>query len=556
MGSCGLEWALRQLDSKRSETDFAERLSSAMVAPSSRGAGRRGSGRNGRLADPRSRGDRFEISAVIKFFSTNTGITAATLLLLLLCLSFRDVIPYRKGIGYDGIIYGRWTRVLSLDVVLDGTVTTPRGRIAKVAGLDTYYARRILPSLCMSYTLTALGVAKTIPNIVNAFTAANILLLGLAVFCWCKAADELAIGVGGKWLGFLALIVSYANLKMPLYYPVLTDTYALALGSACLLFYLKRRPVALFILSFAGAFVWPTIIYFSFLLLSFPRTRADGVEPGPRGLHTLCAAAVALAALVYTEFLLVSGYEMKWTPVKPTMGFGHLGAAIAALYLFFGLRPLLNSASLWRSFHPLGLLRRPWLWGAGLLLVTTEAMVRSIAVMPTELGPLSFVNDTFYTSVTQPGIFYLAHVLYFGPLLLFLPFLWPRVSSLVKRQGTGLISCFALALLMSVGSESRKLINFLPFVVLFLVQALEDLVTTPRRFATLAALALVFSKIWLPMDQALSIPFVGAVEWRSLYVSSRGPWIDHPTYVIQLVLVLLVIPLVYSWSLRDGRAAK
>ena len=47
------------------------------------------------------------------------------------------------------------------------------------------------------------------------------------------------------------------------------------------------------------------------------------------------------------------------------------------------------------------------------------------------------------------------------------------------------------------------------------------------------------------MDQDLSIPFLGTVEWRSLYVSCRGPRIDHSSYLVQGSLVLIATVLVY-----------
>ena len=51
------------------------------------------------------------------FVGTNARITAATLALLLVCLSFRDLIPRGPGVGYDGAAYAYLARVMSVERV-------------------------------------------------------------------------------------------------------------------------------------------------------------------------------------------------------------------------------------------------------------------------------------------------------------------------------------------------------------------------------------------------------------------------------------------------------
>ena len=70
-----------------------------------------------------------------------------------------------------------------------------------------------------------------------------------------------------------------------------------------------------------------------------------------------------------------------------------------------------------------------------------------------------------------------------------------------------------------------------------------------------ASLTFVCSKVWLRMDRALSVPYVGDIEWRSLYVSSRGPWIDHTAYLVQLLAMVPVVLLFCYWwqSEREGK---
>lgn len=406
--------------------------------------------------------------------------------------------------------------------------------------------------MVLHYTMRAFGIRRTSANVITAFTIMNILLLTLAVYWWCLAADELGIGVRAKWLGFLALMVNYVNLKMPLFYPVLTDSTAFAFGAAALLLYLRRHQVGLLILTLAGTFVWPTIPYFGFLLLMFPRDKGTRLESAPKGLHFWASGVPTVIVLAYTGYLLISGFEISSTPVKPMRNFILLSVLFVGTYLFFGLRYLLDSKALWADLHPAHIVRRSWFWIAILFFVVTEILIRSIDVTPTNMTHIKTVSDTFFTSITAPGIFFVAHTLLYGPLVLFLLFLWRPISENIRRQGTGLVLCFALALVLSTGSESRKLLNFYPFIVLFLVQAAEGVATRPRRLATLAVLSLILSKIWLPMARELTLPLFGAVQWFTLYASSHGPWIDRYWYAVQLPVVLVVALLVYLWC-KGGR---
>ena len=147
-----------------------------------------------------------------------------------------------------------------------------------IKSLDSYRVSRILLPIGLHYVLRALEVEPTRPNIVTTYTVANILLLTLALFLWCLAADVLRIGTHGKWLGFLALMVNYVNGKMSLFYPVLLDSAAVALGAGMLLLYLKGRRIGLMIATLLGAFVWPSLPYFGFLLIAFPRSEQERLD--------------------------------------------------------------------------------------------------------------------------------------------------------------------------------------------------------------------------------------------------------------------------------------
>ncbi|HEY3093437.1 MAG TPA: hypothetical protein VGJ52_10085 [Vicinamibacterales bacterium] len=479
---------------------------------------------------------------------TNLLIAVCTLLFLCTCFVVRDTIPAASGTGYDGGRYAAWAKTLGIDALIDSAATrwqpSPPGAERP---LDTYYARRILPSLVVHYLLAGTGVESSTANVILAFTVLNIALLVVTVVCWLKAADELHVGRNGKWIAVIGLVVSYGNLKMPLYYPTLTDTSALAAGAAAMLFYVQRRTVALWLMAFAGGFIWPTFTYFGCLLLAFPRTDSGLDVPARRGVAVAFALGIAIGVVVAIELLFRTGYELRNTPVHPIARLRNVSAIVVGVYLFFGARALLDSRALWESLQPRVLVTSSRFLMAVLLLVSTEAVVRVVAPLPPEITLREALSNYAISAVFQPFTFFVAHVLYFGPVVIFALFAWPEIAARVRQLGPGAIAYVLAALLMSIGSESRQLINALPFVFLVLAPSLEHVVSSWPRATAFAAVTFLCSKAWLPMDRTLSLPYLGAVDWRAFYVSSRGPWIEHGVYLGQLLVLTPVAVMFYRW---------
>jgi len=485
---------------------------------------------------------------------TNARVTAAALFLLLGCLSFRDLIPMWNGVGWDGFYYAHWVQQLPLEVLFEPVHERP-----PVVRITSYSVSRVLEPIAIHYVLRALDVPPGRKAIIRAFTTANILLLTLAVYWLCRCGDLLGLGERAKWLVWLALLVNYVNAKMPLFYPVLTDSAAVAFGSGMLLLYLQRRTRWLMAATLAGGFVWPSLPYAGLLMIAFParsaadRAREASLGPAPHRLDRVVAALAALGSVAIVAALALTNYEIRTTPVEPLRSWIPLSASLAAAYLYFGLRPLFDSAALWSDLTPARWVRQRSVWLAVLTFVAGALLKSQIPVSPDDMGFLRAVKDNFASSVTQPGIAWVAHALHYGPVVLFLLFLWRPISASVRRHGTGLVLCFALAVVLGAGSESRKLLNFYPLIVLFLAQAVAPLLTSRTRWIVLVAWSFVFSKLWLPMDEPLDLPFLREIPWQELYASSRGPWIDHVWWATQGAVVLAVGAWLFQWT-RDESA--
>jgi hypothetical protein len=463
-------------------------------------------------------------------FIGSSGALVASVLVLTLAGSFLgEKIQVGHGLGWDGQLYGSWARDF-------------HGHIVE-RGVSRYYIQRILPSALIHYSLRLLSIPRTDPNIIRAFGLLNVALLTLAAFVWCRLADSTGVSRRGKWLGGVCLFVNFAVLKWVPYYPVLTDVSALTLGMLMLYCYLTDRGWALGVLTAVGAFTWPALIYQGSFLLLFPRDRRTDTTPSPPSfpLNTLLAGMAALLVFGFLFFLLLTG-DSVWRSIlvdaagrfipgvlQPLSLLAGLSAGCVAAYLFFALRALWDRADFFR----------PSYWWASLsvkralaTLVLLVAIDRTAAwaSTPGPFGTLEFWLLFSWESMRLPGIFYLGHVVFFGPLFLLVLLRWRSICRGLQPHGLGLTLCFTFNLLLSLDPQSRHLLHFLPLLVLFAVKSVESEGWGTSRVAAFTLLAVAFSKVWLHFGGIDGPPGQFPAQW---FFMNLGDWMTLRPYFAQ-----------------------
>ena len=464
-----------------------------------------------------------------KNLDIKTRVTLATLGLILFCVWFRELTPKNGGLGSDGALYSMITTQFSLDLL-----TT----------LDDYAIRRILPPAIVHGAMQLFGIPFTNANLIWGFTWANAALATLAMNLWCRSAEILNVRERGQWLGFILLVCSYSTLKWILYYPILGDYFALALGSATLLTYLRGSTVGVLALTVAGSVTWPSMIYMTIPLVAFPYRPRSEDQPAPLHLNRVVAAIGAVATFAGARYAIEKGFHFS---VEPLLAALHLSMTIQALYIAAAFWFLLDSRGVWEDLHPRRWITRWEPWAAIALPIVLTLISREVAGRPSWIGEGFYAATIFYAGTVQPGVFALAHVLFFGPLLLLVPLEWRRISASIRREGTGLTLIFVLAAIVTLDSESRHHVLVLPFIALFLVKVIDDLEWTPGRVWSVAAISLLFSKVWMTMNVDQNFAFVGDTGYEFYYEANLGPWMQHGMYFAQLIVAGFTFALLCHW---------
>ena len=431
--------------------------------------------------------------------------------------------------------------------------------------LDDYHFQRILPSALVYFSLRLLRQPVVISNIITAYGVLNIGLLVLMGFFWCRISDELKISRKGLWLGFVALFCNYPILKYIPYVQVSTDLYGYVVGLALVFFYLRNNLVGLFITTILGAFCWPTAVYVGTLFILFPREEEGRGEaaPAPYGINFIIACAVTL--IVFSELHIIMRAMMSGRIFslglfalganRPIMSILPLSMGVVLVYVFAVISTLLNNRKYFNFQYWLSQFKWFRFVMAVFLFVGLKFVVSYFSSIHNAVSFDHLIKNVFMGSVINPGIFLVAHVAYFGPLVALLFLLWRPFCRYVQSFGPGLFICILLATIYSLDGESRRLINFYPLFVPFLVKLIDDLEWKQSFYWLIFVFSVIFSKVWLRIHAQ---PWGGTAQEFPVqyYYMSMGPWMSHQMYVVQGAVVLFVVLAIYLLMFRDKEAKR
>jgi hypothetical protein len=420
-----------------------------------------------------------------------------------------------RGLGWDGRFYAR--------------IAQDFPKVVFEEGLDSYRLQRVVtPAL----------VYRDDAHVVDAFAVYNLLLLLATVVVWRGIARAAGLGDGGLWLGFLLLFVNFANLKMPYYYPVLTDTTAVFLGALLVYFHLRGSAPGMLAVMAIGAFSWPSFLVLGGLLFLFPRNPLGPPQLPPRPWH-LMAGAVA-AAFFLLLLLLTPGDVLPPRPDgvrPPSLDRLVFSVPLTMAYIVTVAAGLLGHADLvrLRTYRLPAFRLAAWL----ALLLGSRWIVGSLARGKGPLDLQGFLWQVTHQSIIEPGIVVVAAAVYLGVVALIALVCWRPFCGAAHQLGVGMTLFVCAILAQSLTSEPRQVLHGLAALVLVTVSAVEGVRWPAWGRWMLVALALFGSKVWFGInhegfsgkDKTWSYP-------AQYYFMNHGVWMEPETFRVQGLFVV------------------
>ena len=447
-----------------------------------------------------------------------------------------ELVPVGNGLGWDGASYGNWVKNFH------------------VSEIRPYYVQKLFPSALIHYALVLLKLPLVDATVIAAFTFYNLSLILLACLVWILVANLLGISIRGKWLGFAGLFVNFAILKEAFYYPVLTDIPAFALGLLALYFFLKNNVWAIFLITLVGAFTWPVIVCTGVLFLLFPRKPIEAVDTKGNLFSIMIAG---LVTVIYCGSAVYFYFIRGWT----TSGYGaenvidsvvYLSLALSVVLLFRAIQVLLRNVSFksllleLRRFEPVRVILAALIVVIQVILILIPHVRAGESTGEPQMATMFLLLMAIISllSIAKPLITLVSHVVYFGPIVILLVFMWKAFSEEVRRHGVGLISVILLSVFVGMDPESRHSIGAFPVFVPFLVKATDRCRWRSNIYWIFGGTALLFSKVWFDINSASKSATPLGIALQS-YFMNHGPWMSVYSYLLQGQIILVAVVLFY-----------
>jgi len=455
------------------------------------------------------------------------------------CIFFGERIPTSDGLGYDGITYAKIALQLP----------------SLIHHLPIYTTQRILPSSVIYFFSQLTHSNLTNADMPMVFSIYNTTILLIAVLTWRAIANHFKWSPQVRLISFAGLFLNFAILKMNTYYPILTDTTAFVLGVLMVYFFIANKNHWLLLTSMLGAFTFPTLFYIGLILFIFSGLEKQNLNSyiRPSKGHTFFSLlhTIAITATAFFFFYTISSTGEQPLGRIDAMPILTLSLLALFFYVFFSASPLYRCYLTTLSRIRSGMTFR--LFPAVFSIIFINSLIHFFSTNdPGALTLSLFSRAVMVQSLAYPFNFLISHVLYYGPIVCLLVLYWKEAVNWIENQKLGLLFITALYVTLSIGSESRQFINFLPFVVITTAEVLSKKNISWNFTYTFVLLSLAISRVWLPLNHGAwpsldtNSPLITLEFPMQWYFMNQGPWVSHTMYFINLLIVSTLFLFLYK----------
>jgi len=233
-----------------------------------------------------------------------------------------------------------------------------------------------------------------------------------------------------------------------------------------------------------------------------------------------------------SQNILYIGFD-KITPVNHRLLL--IGVGISVGYIFFSLKFLYNHQMIFRiSNYVKSIFGRNLLFVIAIYLIISFA--NNLVTKETIFDFTGVMRFIVPSSLIQPGLFIVAHTIYYGPVVIFCILYWKSFTEKVHKHGLGFIFAITVSLVFSVYSESRGHMLSWPLLIPIIAQIVDQISWKGVHFVLLGFLSILLSKVWLPFNNIYNP--------NELYFFHHGPWMKPYPYILNFVTVVILLQII------------
>ena len=364
---------------------------------------------------------------------------------------FSESIPVSDGLGWDGVFYG--------ELATDFFTKLNSGEITNQK------IRRILPSFIIYVSLFLSDRDHNIQNVIIFFKIFNAISLSIALFYWINICKALNFCKYKILISTTLAFINFMFIKFVSYYPVLTDYFSYALTIAGIYYWLRGDIVKIILITIMACFTWPALFYQMLILLCFPYTKTLKSNDITSMKFSISVKYFliffVLCSSVLTTLFAHNNGIMEID--KLTIGFANSAFLIGSGV--FTISCIISTQRNKLHFLP-PLKTFVFSLLTFLILLYIPALFKTV---PDNISPFFVIKLFILRSFEYPLINLLPHAIILSPFVIYILTQPNKLSFSVSKFGSAGVFIFLFGLLFIFNSESRHMIHFYPFLVLFFI---------------------------------------------------------------------------------------
>lgn len=480
-------------------------------------------------------------------------------LVLVLGLSYAFIseqVPREGGAGWDGVLYRDMCNDF-IDMLQEGTIST-------------YYIQKCLPFAIVNIVNKTLCLSDSFPILLGLHLFAML----MAIIAFFKVSIFLKLNIVSEVVAYVMIFWQFIIIKLTGYCPYGGDFFAYSLALWIFYFFISKQPYKMLGLSVIGAFVWQSMLPLALILFILPTKGyniVDGTDMTKKDQVSLiiCKVIVLLAVVMIPITILLyaksQGGWWMWSQVIPYSFFylpkWVLGISSIGIFcvVYMMLRPLKFNIL---DFLKYSIFNMSW---RNVIIAIMMYLVFKLGVFflsNPSLDPPISSKELLMRILWEPYIlplkFCSTHLAACGMVLPLFIMLYKSILKEVSEHSIGYVAAIAMLLLFGLQSETRYIMNFLPFAIFPIVMVLNKMELKKWVPYAICAIQLIFSGIYYhkntsELPQALEI--VDSWAYVKSDIAQRffyyyGPWQGLKAYAIFMSAFIVIMTVLFVGKKR------
>lgn len=448
-----------------------------------------------------------------------------------------EKIPVNNQTGWDGKHYAQ------LAIHFE--------ELAAAKQIDAYQYQRILTPALIYYGCRLVSYPLSDHNIVFVFSIFNFICMLISVIVFWRICQYLQLTAATESVGFSALFFNYFALKLTWYYPVLTDVTAFTLGILFCYFFITKQSKKLLLLSMVSTIAFPLLFIISLPLALNKRDLSFTHWLQSFRFFKLVPWLIGLAILIMTIVIYIfpSILLPKYT-IQRNVFLVPISLALVIALLVKTFQGIQSSKIEKQVNTDLKKVLIPLLLLMGYFIASSSWI--AFNSVPEDVFTLRvFVLNLIQQTIDNPLAPLVAHLNYIGPTLLLILLCYKTFVNHLIALGDSAVFYFCLSvILLILGSETRQFIHMFPFLVIVLMQTINNRNYSTAQIISVVILSLVMSKCWLQINsEGIFSKYDYGHFPDQLYFMNQGPFCSDLGYLINVASALFSVLCLWRFKL-------